>query len=196
MFPKTEYKLTVLGSGGVGKTAFTIQMCSNHFVEYYDPTIESSYRRQVVVDDSVCVLDVLDTAGQEEYSALRSQWIGGGEGFLILYSIIQRSSFDEVEEHRRQIFQVKDVSFSNAPPIVLVGNKADLTQDREVSFQEGQHLAKLWGSSFFETSAKTRQNIDEAFFEVVRMIRALESPPVSKAVEAKPRRKRSNCLLF
>jgi len=204
-FAKTEYKLTVLGSGGVGKTAFTIQMCSSHFVEYYDPTIESSYRRQVVIDDIACVLDVLDTAGQEEYSALRSQWIRGGEGFLILYSITQRTSFDEVEGFRRQIFQVKDVDASEAPPIVLVGNKADLTKDRDVSTQEGQHLAQQWGCPFFEASAKTRSNVDEAFFEVVRKIRVVEGTPAAgKEGERKPGSKKrsggtwkkNSCVLF
>ncbi|KAJ2237099.1 RAS2 protein [Coemansia sp. RSA 455] len=58
-----------------GGTALTIQLCLNHFVETYDPTIEDSYRKQVVIDDQPCVLEVLDTAGQEEYTALRDQWI-------------------------------------------------------------------------------------------------------------------------
>ncbi|CAO3647980.1 unnamed protein product [Mucor hiemalis] len=69
------FKIVVLGDGGVGKTALTIQLCLNHFVEVnntYDPTIEDSYRKQVVIDDYPCVLEVLDTAGQEEYTALRT----------------------------------------------------------------------------------------------------------------------------
>jgi small GTP-binding protein len=60
---KTHYKICVLGDGGVGKTALTIQLCSNHFVEEYDPTIEDSYRKQVVIDDESCLLEILDTAG-------------------------------------------------------------------------------------------------------------------------------------
>jgi len=149
-------------------------MCSSHFVEYYDPTIESSYRRQVVIDDHACVLDVLDTAGQEEYSALRSQWIRSGEGFLILYSITDRSSFEEVEAYRTQILQVKDCDGAAAPPIVLVANKCDLANDRAVSTQEGQHLAQQWQCGFFEASAKTKRNVEESFFSVVRQIRAME----------------------
>ena len=62
---KTHYKVCVLGDGGVGKTALTIQLCSNHFVEEYDPTIEDSYRKQVVIDNKPCLLEILDTAGQE-----------------------------------------------------------------------------------------------------------------------------------
>ena len=64
---KTHYKICVLGDGGVGKTALTIQLCSNHFVEEYDPTIEDSYRKQVVIDNESCLLEILDTAGQEGF---------------------------------------------------------------------------------------------------------------------------------
>ena len=75
-----NYKICVLGDGGVGKTALTIQLCSNHFVEEYDPTIEDSYRKQVAVDGVACLLDIMDTAGQEEYSALRDQVTSFGGG--------------------------------------------------------------------------------------------------------------------
>jgi len=186
---KAEYKLTVLGTGGVGKTAFTTQMCSSHFVEYYDPTIESSYRRQVVIDDHACVLDILDTAGQEEYSALRSQWIRSGEGFLILYSVTDRSSFEEVETFRTQILQVKECDGSAAPPIVLVGNKCDLEDDRKVPTQEGQHLAQQWRCDFYEASAKVRKNVDESFFCAVRRIRQVVDD-TSSDPSPKPKRKK------
>lgn len=60
----TEYKLVVVGAGGVGKSALTIQLIQNHFVDEYDPTIEDSYRKQVVIDGETCLLDILDTAGK------------------------------------------------------------------------------------------------------------------------------------
>ena len=72
----TEYKLVVVGAGGVGKSALTIQLIQNHFVDEYDPTIEDSYRKQVVIDGETCLLDILDTAGQEE-GAVQEDWGGG-----------------------------------------------------------------------------------------------------------------------
>merc|ERR1712113_519885 len=113
----TDIRITVLGGGGVGKTAFTIQLVSHHFVEFYDPTIESSYRQQFMIDEEIAMLDILDTAGQEEYTALQSQWIRQGEGFVVLYSITDRSTFDEVEKFRTKILNVKDVPPDNAPPM-------------------------------------------------------------------------------
>ncbi|KAJ2156870.1 RAS2 protein [Coemansia sp. RSA 552] len=162
------YKLVVLGDGGVGKTALTIQLCLNHFVETYDPTIEDSYRKQVVIDEQPCILEVLDTAGQEEYTALRDQWIRDGEGFLLVYSITARSTFERVERFRDQIRRVKD---QDQVPTMLVGNKCDKAQEREVSFQEGQAMARRLECDFVESSAKTCINVEKAFYTTVKMIR-------------------------
>ncbi|KAJ1962434.1 Myosin type-2 heavy chain 1, partial [Dipsacomyces acuminosporus] len=134
----------------------------------YDPTIEDSYRKQVVIDDQPCVLEVLDTAGQEEYTALRDQWIRDGEGFLLVYSITSRSTFERVERFRDQIIRVKD---QDNVPMMLVGNKCDKAQEREVSFQEGQAMARRLGCDFVESSAKTCINVEKAFYTTVRMIR-------------------------
>ncbi|WVQ75887.1 hypothetical protein IAR50_005521 [Cryptococcus sp. DSM 104548] len=102
------FKITVLGDGGVGKTAITVQFTMSSFVETYDPTIEDCYRKQWVVDEQACLLEVLDTAGQEEYTALRDQWIRDGEGFLIVYSITSRSTFERIERIVERVLRVKD----------------------------------------------------------------------------------------
>ncbi|GAA6013702.1 hypothetical protein JCM8202_000782 [Rhodotorula sphaerocarpa] len=198
-----EYKLVVVGGGGVGKSALTIQFIQSHFVDEYDPTIgwalsvsaehsslrsrawadfvclhriyptqshlqEDSYRKQCMIDEEVALLDVLDTAGQEEYSAMREQYMRTGEGFLLVYSITSRNSFDEIGTFHQQILRVKDKDFF---PVVVVANKADLEYERQVGTHEGRELAKHFGSRFIETSAKQRLNVDEAFHELVREIR-------------------------
>ncbi|KAI1853956.1 hypothetical protein JX265_003721 [Neoarthrinium moseri] len=163
-----EYKLVVVGGGGVGKSCLTIQLIQSHFVDEYDPTIEDSYRKQCMIDDEVALLDVLDTAGQEEYSAMREQYMRTGEGFLLVYSITSRQSFDEITTFQQQILRVKDKDYF---PMVVVGNKCDLENEREVTRQEGEALAKSFGCKFIETSAKSRINVDKAFYDIVREIR-------------------------
>ena len=82
-----------------------------------------------MIDDEVALLDVLDTAGQEEYSAMREQYMRTGEGFLLVYSITSRQSFEEITTFQQQILRVKDKDYF---PMVVVGNKCDLESEREV----------------------------------------------------------------
>jgi len=164
-----ELKIVVCGSGGVGKSAFTIQFVANHFIEGYDPTIEDSYRKQHMVDTETAMLEILDTAGQEEFSAMRDQWYRQGDAFIILYTITERSTFEEVKKFYDLVLRAKDVSTPG--PILIVGHKADLERERQVSNQEGKDLAKALGASFIEASAKTKFNVEEAWCEVVRVCR-------------------------
>jgi len=161
-------KLCCMGDGGVGKTSITIQLCSNHFVEMYDPTIEDSYRKQMVVDDDACLLEILDTAGQEELTAMRDQWIRGAEGYILVYSITSRSSLEQVNRFRDQIVRVSD---NDDVPMILVGNKCDLNEQREVTTEEGRELARSFRAEFIEASAKSRINIEQIFINIVRKVR-------------------------
>ncbi|KAH9263307.1 hypothetical protein BASA83_013339 [Batrachochytrium salamandrivorans] len=109
-----------------------------------------------------CILEILDTAGQEEYTALRDQWIRDGEGFLLCFSITSRSTFERLERFKDQIERVKDIdSARNTVPMIVVGNKADRTHDREVSVSEGTNLARHLRCEYIETSAKTTLNVEK-----------------------------------
>ncbi|EDK44193.1 protein ras-1 [Lodderomyces elongisporus NRRL YB-4239] len=166
-----EYKLVVVGGGGVGKSALTIQLIQSHFVDEYDPTIEDSYRKQCTIDGQQVLLDILDTAGQEEYSAMREQYMRTGEGFLLVYSINSRNSLEELQQFYEQIQRVKD---TDRVPVLVVGNKCDLEMERQVSYEEGLALANSFHCPFLETSAKQRINVEEAFFDLVRFTRDME----------------------
>ena len=98
----------VLGSGGVGKSALTFRLITDSFVVGYDPTIEDDYRKQITIDGQVERLDILDTAGQEEYNSMRDMWYQSGEGFLLVYSITNRSTFEELDEVYKEILMAKD----------------------------------------------------------------------------------------
>ncbi|KAG8040462.1 hypothetical protein G9C98_002458 [Cotesia typhae] len=163
------YKIVVLGDGGVGKSAVTLQFVTHSFLEYHDPTIEDSYRQQAVIDGEAALLDILDTAGQIEFTAMRDQYMRCGEGFMICYSVTDRHSFQEVPEYRKLISRVR--VNEEYIPLVLVGNKFDLQSQRKVTTEEGKVLANQLGCPFFETSAALRQFIDDAFYSLVRQIR-------------------------
>lgn len=99
---------------------------------------------------------------------MREQYMRNGDGFLLVYSITSRDSFEEAQQFYNQILRVKDVTRA---PVVLVSNKCDLSADRQVSTAEGQRLAREWNVPFFETSARYRVNVDEPFCDLVREIR-------------------------
>jgi len=162
-----SWRVAVLGDGGVGKTALAVQFTLNCFVETYDPTIEDAYRKQLIVDNKMCFVEVIDTAGQEEYATLRDQWVREGQGFILVYSIASRSTFDRLEVFRQSMLKVK----RQKPIFMLVGNKCDKTYEREVSREEGIALARTFGCEFMETSARTAYNVELLFTNLVRALR-------------------------
>jgi len=166
-----EYKLVVMGSGGVGKSALTVRFVTADFPEEYDPTIEDSYRKTLSLDEQPCVLEILDTAGQEEFSSMQDQWMREGKGFLLVYTITAQRSLEEARVLREKILRCKD---SDKVAIVLVGNKCDLKNDRQVEYNDANEIAKSWGVPFFEASAKLQLNNESCFHELVREIRRLE----------------------
>jgi len=120
---------------------------------------------------------------------MREQYMRTGEGFLCVYSITSRHSFDEITTFHQQILRVKD---KDNFPIIVVGNKCDLESDRQVSQQEGKDLAKNFDCKFIESSAKQKTNVDEAFFELVREIRKFNKESLSKG----PQKKSKKCVIL
>jgi len=172
----TEIKLVLVGIGGVGKSALTISYVSNVWVPEYDPTIEDSHRKQVCIDDMVTMLDILDTAGQEEYSSMQDQWFRSGQGFVVVFSLISKKSFLEVNNLVEKIHRIKN---TKSIPMVLAANKCDLVNEREVTADEGAALAKKIGCPYFETSAKEKVNVEEVFKDLVRQVRNAEGVKAS-----------------
>jgi len=183
-----EYKLVVLGSGGVGKSALTVQFVQGIFVEKYDPTIEDSYRKQVEVDNSQCMLEILDTAGTEQFTAMRDLYMKNGQGFVLVYSITAQSTFGDLEDLHDQIQRVKD---TDNVPMVLVGNKCDLEDERVVPKNQGKALAQKFSCQFLESSAKAKIHVNDIFYDLVRQIN--QSAP-SKA--GKGKKSGGGCMLL
>ncbi|EAW95242.1 v-ral simian leukemia viral oncogene homolog B (ras related; GTP binding protein), isoform CRA_b [Homo sapiens] len=184
------HKVIMVGSGGVGKSALTLQFMNVskslaydkkkytankkvegilEFVEDYEPTKADSYRKKVVLDGEEVQIDILDTAGQEDYAAIRDNYFRSGEGFLLVFSITEHESFTATAEFREQILRVK--AEEDKIPLLVVGNKSDLEERRQVPVEEARSKAEEWGVQYVETSAKTRANVDKVFFDLMREIR-------------------------
>jgi len=165
------YAVAVMGPGSVGKSAMTRRYVQGVFVQDYDPTIEDAYRKNAMIDRDQCVLDILDTAGQEDYTALRSTWMRERDGFLLVFSLTDRSTFEGLYPFVEQLQAIHEDEIS-PPPIILVGNKSDLIAERQVRREEGQRWADQYGNSIYvECSALSGEQIDLCFENLVREIR-------------------------
>lgn len=164
-----EFRLVVVGPPVVGKSALTIRLTQSEFANEYDPTIEDSYRYYCTIDDVPASLDILDTAGQEEYSSMRDLYMKTGEGFLLVFSLTDRHTFEEISTFYNQIIRVKGETVQFVP-MMLVGNKNDLVDERQVSHLEAIQLAKRFDCAYIETSAKTGLNVIDAFHGLVKMV--------------------------
>jgi len=190
-----HWRVAILGDGGVGKTALAVQFTLNCYVETYDPTIEEAYRKQFMVDNQMCFIEVIDTTGQEEYATLRDQWVREGQGFILLYSVTSRPTFERLGVFHQHIRRVK----REDPVFILVGNNCDKHYEREVSKEEGYALARRFGCEFFEASAGTAQNVERVFVNLVRLLRqARNNVKVDSGAPAPIRKeeKNSKCMVM
>ncbi|CAI4230390.1 unnamed protein product [Auanema sp. JU1783] len=193
------FKLVVIGDGGVGKSSLTIQFFQKQFIDYYDPTIEDQYIQHCEIDGQWVIMDVLDTAGQEEFSAMREQYMRSGKGFLLVFSVTERKSFEEAAKLYRQVLRVKD---KTEYPVLLVGNKVDLLNQRVVTEAEGRQLAAELKLPYIETSAKDPpSNVDAAFHELVRIVKSFPSDEdedcaiSTKKGKAKKKKDKQKCVI-
>ncbi|KAJ3559427.1 hypothetical protein NM688_g355 [Phlebia brevispora] len=150
------------------------------------PTEE--YRRQIVVDGETIALEVLDTAGAEQFTALNEVYISNGHGFLLVFSLTHEASLHELDNIRQQILQIK----ANEPdiPIVVVGTKMDLYNEREVTSAAIQELVTRWKLPVYETSAKKNWHVNDVFEDLTRQMRKRYPNEVAK------KRKKKDCLIM
>ncbi|XP_061897931.1 ras-related protein ralB-B-like [Entelurus aequoreus] len=187
------HKVIMVGSGGVGKSALTLQFMYDEFVEDYEPTKADSYRKKVVLDGEDVQIDILDTAGQEDYAAIRDNYFRSGEGFLLVFSITEHESFAATSEFREQILRVKE---EEAIPMLLVGNKSDLEDRRKVSVEEAAGKVSEWGVQYVETSAKTRANVDKVFFDLMREVRKKKMSESKDKNGPSGKKKKKRCCIL
>ena len=180
------FNIAVIGDTGVGKSSITLRYVQNRFVDIYDGLLEDSYRKQVRIDEESAILHIVDLEGSIEGVPGVESEVRNAAGFLMVYSITSRVSFEKVAQFRETILRLKD---RTGVPIVLIANKSDM--ERQVETEEGVALSTEWGVPFFETSATLGLNVEDAFVELVREIRRSLKPPTPLSP---PRRKHGEAM--
>ncbi|GMK59576.1 hypothetical protein CspeluHIS016_0801820 [Cutaneotrichosporon spelunceum] len=154
-------KIVILGSPSVGKTSITQQYVTPPtYNEQYYPTIESTSNKIVTHKGVQYDCEIVDTAGQDEFSLFPAKYAAGVHGYVLVYSITSRQSFDMIASLHEKIL---DQSGLEKVPCVIVGQKTDLEKERRVTKAEGEALAKKLGAAFLESSAKDNKNVERAF---------------------------------
>ncbi|KAI9278582.1 ferrous iron transporter B [Phascolomyces articulosus] len=169
-----QRRIAVLGARAVGKSSLVIQFCENHFVDSYYPTIENTFTKTIKYRGHEYVVEIMDTAGQDEYSILSSHHASSVHGYVLVYSIASRSSLDMIKVIRDKIL---DFTGLDNVPCVIVGNKSDLNIQRQVSQEEGKEMAEQWNSPTVETSAKHNENVAKIFDMLIAEIEKANNPP-------------------
>ena len=175
------YKIILLGDSSVGKTAIIQRFFQNEFQESHLTTIGVDFRfKNVEVDGTVISLQVWDTAGSERFRTITSSYYRGADAIIIVYAVNDTDSFQNVRTW------LTDIDEHVSWPLVkyLVGNKADLEDDRCIEERTGKKEADNYGIKFMETSAKTSLNIEELFMSIAKDIQENEKPGSEAAEEA------------
>uniref|UniRef100_A0A803VIS3 GTP-binding protein Rheb n=1 Tax=Ficedula albicollis TaxID=59894 RepID=A0A803VIS3_FICAL len=147
-----------------GKSSLTIQFVEGQFVDSYDPTIENTFTKLITVNGQEYHLQLVDTAGQDEYSIFPQTYSIDINGYILVYSVTSIKSFEVIKViHGKLLDMVGKVQI----PIMLVGNKKDLHMERVISYEEGKALAESWNAAFLESSAKENQTAVDVFKRII-----------------------------
>lgn len=186
-----EYKIFICGMHGSGKSALTLRFLFGNYKDDQD----AAYVKQVQIDQDgnnfSCILSILDDSTLEEFSSFTEQWMKESDGFLLVYDVTSRVSFEEAGNIYKKIIKLKKEHGNKQVPIVIVGNKCDLEDQRQVTQQEGMKYAQKCNIPFYETSPKEDINNDECFYQLAREIRRIQS-----ATSEPPKNKLCPCLIL
>ena len=166
-------KIAVLGQTLVGKSALTFRFINDKFPKEHDTTIEDAYTLSANIDDIHCQLEILDTAGQDDYQTMLDTWINSCDGFILVYSIDNKESFESTKKRYERILKLKE---KQNVSIVIAGNKCDLEESRKVSREEAENFCETNKITFLETSALNVINVKETFLAVARGLLKINFP--------------------
>lgn len=168
---KSDYliKCIIVGDSSVGKSNLLLRFAKNTFEPTHQPTLGIEFLNKVceLKGGKVFTIQIWDTAGQENFRSITRAYYKATAISMVVYDITERQSFENVSKW------VEDVS-NYAPrdvELILVGNKNDLSEQRQVSYDEGNDLANKYEMAFYETSAKNGNNVEEAFLSAIENVK-------------------------
>jgi len=162
------FKLLLIGDSGVGKSCLLLRFADNTYTDSYISTIGVDFKiRTLDIDGKTVKLQIWDTAGQERFRTITSSYYRGAHGIIVVYDVTDKVSFNNVKQWLGEIDRYACQSVNK----LLVGNKADLVEKKVVDYNESKEFADSLGISFLETSAKSAQNVEEAFLTMTRQIK-------------------------
>ena len=164
---KPSVKIAVIGKGVVGTSSLTYRFINYNAPTEHDPTIEDRYKSNTNIDGTLYEVEILDTAGEDDYQNMMDMWISFGEGFLLVFAINDKESFEVIKSKKERVIKGKH---NPNVPMLLVGNKQDLASERQVQYKEAKDVADSWNIEYIETSAKTNFNCKEAFERLAKKI--------------------------
>ncbi|KAF5771839.1 putative small GTP-binding protein [Helianthus annuus] len=161
------FKYIIIGDTGVGKSCLLLQFTDKRFQPVHDLTIGVEFgARMITIDSKPIKLQIWDTAGQESFRSITRSYYRGAAGALLVYDITRRETFNHLASWLEDARQHANANMT----VMLIGNKCDLAHRRAVSTEEGEQFAKENGLVFMEASAKTAQNVEEAFINTAGTI--------------------------
>jgi small GTP-binding protein len=161
------FKYIIIGDTGVGKSCLLLQFTDKRFLPTHDLTIGVEFGSRLInVNKKIIKLQIWDTAGQESFRSITRSYYRGAAGALLVYDVTRRDTFEHIVNWLNEVKQFSSKSLT----IILIGNKADLDAKRQVSKEEGQLFANSHELLFFETSAKTANNVETAFTTMAKTI--------------------------
>jgi len=194
----TKYNITVIGAPGVGKSAITLRLLYQEFVDDYEPTKLDSYQTMMDYQGQEVDVQITDTAGQEDYASVRDTFLRSGEGFLCVFSLTDIDSYNHIEELYNQVKLAKSMEPPQLP-FLIVGNKSDLETSRQTNTEDAERFAESLGVKYMETSAKNNENVTEAFQFLIGMLvesRSAETAPIESNTGKKKKKKNQGIKRF
>ncbi|KAJ7027318.1 P-loop containing nucleoside triphosphate hydrolase protein [Mycena alexandri] len=184
-----SFTVAILGAYGVGKTALALRFALNSHNDVYSPPYANieEFCTKVMVAGRRCEVHIIQIWGDDTSARMRDLSIQRAHGFLLVYSISSRATFNQLEGFRQMVVRAK----GSIPPMIVVGNKLD--EEREITVEEAGELAARFGCPLVETSALTAENVNRVFVDLARMLRSTAGGP--EPVDRKNKHKGTSCVI-